>query len=420
MRAWPLPVLPVLVLLLAAQVGTGVAVGASGWASEAEFEGLAQLPRVALGADGEAAAVWEGGREDGFRVHGSWRDADGAWSRPVAFAADAFEPTVAFGPEGDALALWSGPRGIEAASGAPARGWSKRALVAREEIALGPELAIDGAGEAIAIWRRMPVSGGSSIRVSTRSPGGRWSAPARVSRGKGDAASADLAVTPGGEAIAVWWQKDGRRSVVRASSRPRGGHWSRPVDLSVPGENAVAPRVAIDPAGEAVAVWRRFDGAHGIVQAASRPRGGGWSHPVDLSRRGRNAERPRIAIYEGGEALAVWERFDGRNELIEAASRPAGRSWSSPARLSKPGRSAHAPSLATSSSGASVVVWERSGADGPVIQAATRSAAGGWSAPALVASSAGSAQPAVALGPEGEALAAWGGYSLGIAALAAP
>ena len=53
---------------------------------------------------------------------------------------------------------------------------------------------------------------------------------------------------------------------------------------------------AVDAAGDAIAVWSRFNGAetgtNSIVQAASRPAGGAWGAAVDLSAAGRNAERP--------------------------------------------------------------------------------------------------------------------------------
>ena len=44
--------------------------------------------------------------------------------------------------------------------------------------------------------------------------------------------------------------------------------WSTPTNLSAAGQNALLPQVAVDAAGNAFAVWRRFDGARWIVQSA--------------------------------------------------------------------------------------------------------------------------------------------------------
>jgi hypothetical protein len=41
--------------------------------------------------------------------------------------------------------------------------------------------------------------------------------------------------------------------------------------LSGAGQDAFAPQVAVDSGGNAVAVWRRFDGTNFRVQAAAGP-----------------------------------------------------------------------------------------------------------------------------------------------------
>jgi hypothetical protein len=49
--------------------------------------------------------------------------------------------------------------------------------------------------------------------------------------------------------------------------------WSAPVELSAPGHTAFEQHVAIDPQGDAVAVWQRSNGTVSVVQAATRPAG---------------------------------------------------------------------------------------------------------------------------------------------------
>src|ERR1051325_6115370 len=101
--------------------------------------------------------------------------------------------------------------------------------------------------------------------------------------------------------------------------------WVLPApDLSAAGQNASSPQVAIDPAGDAVAVWTRFNGTNTIIQSASRPAGGAWSAPLDLSAAGQNASSPQIAVDPAGNAVAVWTRSNGTNNIIQTASKPAG------------------------------------------------------------------------------------------------
>src|SRR5262249_40307259 len=87
--------------------------------------------------------------------------------------------------------------------------------------------------------------------------------------------------------------------------------WLQRHDLSAHGEDAAAPRIALDAAGDAVAVWRRFDGADYVIQSAARPAGGSWSAPVDLSAPGEEAQSPQLAVDAAGDAVAVWTRFNG-------------------------------------------------------------------------------------------------------------
>src|SRR4051794_2158565 len=84
-----------------------------------------------------------------------------------------------------------------------------------------------------------------------------------------------------------------------------------PVDLSATGQDTHAPQVAFDGSGNALAVWQRLDGINQIVQGSFRPAGGAFAAPVDLSDTGQDAQEPQVAFDGSGNALAVWDRFDG-------------------------------------------------------------------------------------------------------------
>ena len=46
--------------------------------------------------------------------------------------------------------------------------------------------------------------------------------------------------------------------------------------------------------------------------------GNGFGAPVTLSAAGENANSPRVALDQAGETFAVWERFDGANNIVRA------------------------------------------------------------------------------------------------------
>ncbi len=57
---------------------------------------------------------------------------------------------------------------------------------------------------------------------------------------------------------------------IQSAARPAGGAWSLPVNLSNADWNATEPQVAMSSAGEAIALWSRYNGTHYIVQSAIR------------------------------------------------------------------------------------------------------------------------------------------------------
>ena len=71
------------------------------------------------------------------------------------------------------------------------------------------------------------------------------------------------------------------------------------------------PRIAVSPAGDAIAVWNRQDASSNNVWA-SRYRGGlGWSAAELLESLADHAFNPQIAMDEAGNAMATWTQFDG-------------------------------------------------------------------------------------------------------------
>ena len=99
--------------------------------------------------------------------------------------------------------------------------------------------------------------------------------------------------------------------------------WLAPQDLSAAGQHAYDPQVAVDGQGNAIAVWQRSDGTNTIVQAAVRAAGGSFGAPQDVSAAGQKAGFPEVAVDGQGNAIAVWSRSNGTNYIVQAAARAA-------------------------------------------------------------------------------------------------
>jgi hypothetical protein len=219
-----------------------------------------------------------------------------------------------------------------------------------------------------------------------------------------------VAVDASGDAVAVWERFDGSDDIVQAASRPSGGGWESPDDLSAEGQNAEAPQVAVNPAGEAIAVWARFDGSDDIIQSATRPPGGAWAFSGNLSAEGQSAESPQVAIDPAGDAAAVWARENGGlTSIVQGTDRAAGGTWQTPVPLTATGLvAAEEPQVAVDPAGNVIAVWSISDGSPNIVQSASKPVGGPWQ-PRTTLSVIGhnSTEPQVALDPAGDGVAVW-------------
>jgi hypothetical protein len=308
---------------------------------------LASAPDVALDARGDAVAVWQRYTET---VEGTRQSAAASsirpalavsWHAPVRISAEGVsvgQTRVATDLRGDVAAVWSAlPAGANSsiiqAAVRPllAATWHAPTAVSvpAEEgaNALTPQVALDRAGDVTALWVRESVLKSATRPVTS----GTWTAPTDVSDEGESALSEDIgfAVSPAGEAFAAWGSGGaGGISSLQSAVRPTaGGSWQKPVAVVVEpkGTSVTDPNLAIDPIGNAVAVWRvesgRFTTFKGFIQSAARPAATAvWGAPVDLTAESEDARRPRVALSPTGRAVAAWEHVSvGTSDLIQSS-----------------------------------------------------------------------------------------------------
>jgi hypothetical protein len=186
-----------------------------------------------------------------------------------------------------------------------------------------------------------------------------------------------------GNATAVWAgiASNGRRIRIQSrriqtATRPAGGTWSAPVSISKAGHRLVQdPQIAVSPQGEATAIWQRSNGSYLVVQGATRLAGGGWSRPVDITTgHGRGGQLLQLGVDSWGNATAIWEGYDtraGTHFAIQAAKRPPGGAWSRPTDISRWTKGLGEPQIAVDPQGRSTVIWVIGTKGGAVIQSAT-------------------------------------------------
>jgi hypothetical protein len=183
--------------------------------------------------------------------------------------------------------------------------------------------------------------------------------------------------------------------------------WGPPTPLSGVNFSLQMPKVTIDAAGTATALWSGGDTYYDrTIRTSTQPAGGSWSAPVTLADEG---DDPVLAGNSTGEAVAAWEADDG---AIRASTRGVGTMWTPTTTISVGADAvakASTPKVAIDESGGVIVVWQQR--DFPFVRvwSARATAGGGWSAPALVATNPADydMRPAVALDADGDAVVAW-------------
>jgi hypothetical protein len=357
------------------------------------------------------AAVALGLSALGLMVAASAAAAAPTWLAPLELSAagqDASRPEVAIDQQSNATAVWERFNGsnwiIQSAERPVGGGWSEPVdLTAPGHDAKFSQVAVDEQGNTTAVWESF--NGSNWIIQSAERPvGGAWSAPVDLSSAGQDALITKVAVDPLGNATAVWRRFNGSNWIIQSAERQAGGAWSAPVDLSAAGQDAKFPEMTVDPLGNATAVWRRFNGSNWIIQSAERPVGGAWSAPVDLSAAGQDAGSPQVAVDPEGGATAIWQRFN----IIQSAERAGGGSWSGPVNLSAAGQEVRFPQVAIDSQGNATATWGRFNGSNWIIQSAERQAGGAWSAPVDLSAAGQDAEWAnVVVGPLGNTTAIW-------------
>jgi hypothetical protein len=258
-------------------------------------------------------------------------------------------------------------------AGAVSPSWSTPVdLSATGEDAYDAQITVSSTGLATAIWSRYDGEY-DIIQSSTSQSGGAWTTPVNLSAAGQDASDPQLTVDSTGLVTAVWLRDDGM-SRVQSSTSLSGGAWTTPFNLSAAGANAFTAQVTVDSTGLATAIWSRFNGSNFVIQSSTSQSGGTWSDPVNLSASGQDASDPELTVDSTGLVTAVWMRFNGSNFVIQSRTSQSGGAWSTPtADLSATGGNADRPKVTVSSTGLATAIWSRYGGSNDFIQASTLS-----------------------------------------------
>ena len=405
----------------------------AGWGPAGKIEvavGATNSPQIAMDLSGNAIAVWT--QKDGTNNYNTWANrfvAGSGWGPAERIETDDLwssgGPRIAMDGSGNAMVVWSYERyvGTRFNYGTWARryvagsGWDPAVRVDVDDAGYAgtqPQISVDGSGNAVAVWQR---SNGTRVDVWANRyvANGSWGTATLIETDNaGDVRYPQVAVDGSGNAVAVWSQSDGTRNNTWANRYVAGGSWGTATLVEADNAGpAYPPQVAVDGAGNAIAVWSQSDGTRNNTVANRYVAGRDWGTSCLLeSDNTGSALLPQVVVDGTGNAMAVWKQSDGVRYNIWANRYGAIGGWGAAGLIETENiGDADAPQVAVDGSGNATAVWQQRGSAGGDDLWANRYVAGGsWGTTAvkIETNNEGNAlSPQVAVDGSGNAIAVW-------------
>ena len=311
-------------------------------------EGVSALedPKLVMNQAGEAVVAWVG-YADGHQ--GIWTirydPTVGSWGEPEELQTDerydAELDDLALDEAGNAYVVWTQGHIFVTRYAAESREWADAEQIEDHDegsvdyprIATGPE------GTASLVWMESDGSR-ASIRNRRYDPEtGEWSFWEPIDDAdRFDSNQCVIAVDAGGNAVAVWVQRDDPgvvgNSVLTNEFDAEAGTWGEPVVL-VPENGTIAhvsPVLTADPDGNFFLVWQQapIDLLGDFQVWAIRRTASGWDDAVALEDQETFAStEAHIAVNASGNAMVVWTADD---HMWNAHYDADADGWSDPVR----------------------------------------------------------------------------------------
>jgi len=325
-------------------------------------------------------------------------------------------PSIAVDGYGNAVAVWL--QGLSELSTWVSRftkgsGWGIPVALDNATAPSRPDVACDQFGNAIAVWEHrdsLDIGAPTVVQASRYSSGWGWGPCLTISQGNGSASVPHIAVDATGNAMVVWVLSRGFNSSIWSNRYIVGAGWTESERVSTGGATFAGPEVAVDLTGDAIAVWTE-GGTSTSAVLANRYANSVWGVPEIIG----TGIYPKIAGDAAGDAVAAWtDVLDGTKSLLSSRFTP-GVGWSTAVAIGEYAQIIpyeEGPSVAMSASGEAIIAWDQRVGEGEAAYQAVvsySSADTPWSIPLMVGTPVEYVPsfPAVAIDSIGNAVVVW-------------
>ena len=276
--------------------------------SHAKYAGLtttAADPVIAMDGNGNAFAMWS--QSDNGTVPFIWTNHyvfNQGWGTATEIASGGtftHDPQIATDNSGSATAVWLGEGGafdyVNTARYTPGSGWGVSSLTVdgiagtAHAIDWTPQVAMDGNGNAIAVWSHATDTTGvatpKQVYASLYSTASGWGAlmPLQTSATQ-VGASPQVSFDSSGNAWVLWEQNEGAISHIWGSQYASGA-WNTAQPIETSGSDAHLPQVAI---------W------------GASSNGSAWNTAQQVENENGDTANAALGIDAAGQGIAVWQQ----------------------------------------------------------------------------------------------------------------
>jgi uncharacterized protein YbdZ (MbtH family) len=174
--------------------------------------------------------------------------------------------------------------------------------------------------------------------------------------------------------------------------------------------NIFDPHIVQDARGNAIAVWEAFDGVRYKIWANRCTAGVGWRSPVQIEHNDLgDAYFPRVAIDAAGNATVVWEQSNGRYSSIWFNRYRVDTGWDTASLVNNDRLgNAYAPQIALDAKSNAMVVWQQFDGKQAHIFTNRYQLGSGWGRAIAIDTGSGyAAAPQLACDTRGNAMVVW-------------
>jgi len=251
-----------------------------------------------------------------------------------------------------------------------------------------------------------------TIDFTTRD--GAWKTPTLIEHNAAYATDPRIAASAKGNVFVLWLQHNGSNYSAWANRYLPNIGWGQAVALEGTHEfDSFDPTIAVDKNGNALALWDRYDGTHWSVYADRYTVGAGWSGAQVITNSvASSGTIPEVAFDNNGNAIAVWAQYadDGTQSII-ADRYAVGSGWSAPVVINDGDDATNQLSarIDFDAQGNAIAIWQANRNGVTLIWSNRYVAGGNWGTPQIIQSdqTTNAFSPQLDVGDNGDAIAVW-------------